>query len=140
MGGEIKRYADGNWYQGKPQETYASGHAETWSGTRDKSMEHVSDEYAKQLAAQNERNTKEDIWKLYLQKERTDLLEENDALKKRIAELEREVQEYKEENVKLLQTLLALHRAVERANAELDKIEESCDNNVWFQKIKERTY
>jgi len=61
-------------------------------------------------------------------------------LKKRIAELGREVQEYKEENVKLLQTLLALHRAVKRANVELDKIEESCDNNVWFQKIKERTY
>ena len=55
-------------------------------------MEHVSDEYAKQLAAQNERNTKEDIGKLYLQKERTDLLEENDALKKRIAELEQQVQ------------------------------------------------
>ena len=64
----------------------------------------------------------------------------NTDLKKRIAELEREVQEYKEENVKLLQTLLALHRAVKRANVELDKIEESCDNNVWFQKIKERTY
>jgi predicted SprT family Zn-dependent metalloprotease len=29
MGGEIKRYADGNWYQGKPQETYASDQAET---------------------------------------------------------------------------------------------------------------
>lgn len=61
-------------------------------------------------------------------------------LKNRIAELERQVQEYKEENVKLLQTLLALHRAVKRVNVELDKIEESCDNNVWFQKIKERTY
>ena len=103
-------------------------------------MEHVSDEYAKQLAAQNERNTKEDIWKLYLQKERTDLLEENDALKPRMAELEREVQGYKEENVKLLQTLLALHRAVKRANVELDKIEEKCDNNIWFSRLKERTY
>jgi predicted RNase H-like nuclease (RuvC/YqgF family) len=61
-------------------------------------------------------------------------------LKNRIAELERQVQDYKEENVKLLQTLLALHRAVKRANVDLDKIEESCDNNVWFQKIKERTY
>ena len=61
-------------------------------------------------------------------------------LKNRIAELEREVQEYKEENVKLLQTLLALHRAVKRANVELDKIEESCDNNVWFSRLKERTY
>ena len=110
---------------------------------KDKSLgfhRHEYDEYAKYVAAQKERNTKEDIWKLYLQKERTDLLEENDALKKRIAELEREVQEYKEENVKLLQTLLALHRAVKRANVEMDKIEESCDNNVWFQKIKERTY
>jgi uncharacterized coiled-coil DUF342 family protein len=73
-------------------------------------------------------------------KECTELLEENDALKNRIAELEREVQDYKEENVKLLQTLLALYRAVKKANVELDKLEESCDNNVWFQKIKERTY
>lgn len=82
MSGEIKRYADGNWYQGKPQETFASDQAETWSGTRDKSIEHVSDEYAKQLAEQNERKTKEDIGKLCLQKECTDLMEENDKLRK----------------------------------------------------------
>ena len=62
------------------------------------------------------------------------------ALEIRISKLEREVQEYKEENVRLLQQCLALYRAVKRANVELDKIEESCDNNVWFQKIKERTY
>ena len=62
------------------------------------------------------------------------------ALEIRISKLERQVQEYKEENVKLLQTLLALHRAVKRANVELDKIEESCDNNVWFSRLKERTY
>ena len=61
-------------------------------------------------------------------------------LKNRIAELEREVQDYKDENVKLLQQCLSLYRAVKKANVELDKIEESCDNNVWFQKIKERTY
>ena len=81
-----------------------------------------------------------DIGKLHLQKERTDLLEENYALKNRIAELEREVQDYKEENVKLLQQCLSLYRAVKKANCELDAIEEKCDNNVWFQKIKERTY
>ena len=68
------------------------------------------------------------------------LKDENNTLNQRITELEREVQEYKEENVRLLQTLLALHRAVKRANVELDKIEESCDNNVWFQRLKERTY
>lgn len=49
-------------------------------------------------------------------------------------------QELKEENVKLLQTLLSLYRAVKKANCNLDAIEEKCDNNVWFQKIKERTY
>lgn len=140
MSDVIRRRADGSWGQGDDVPTYASDHAETWSGTRDKSMEHVSDEYAKQLTAQNERNTKEDIWKLYLQKERTDLLEENDTLKNRIAELERQVQEYKEENVKLLQQCLSLYRAVKKANVELDKIEESCDNNVWFSRLKERTY
>lgn len=64
----------------------------------------------------------------------------NTDLKKRIAELEREVQEYKEENVKLLQQCLALYRAVKKANCELDKIEETCDNNFWFSRLKERTY
>ena len=82
MSDVIRRRADGSWGQGDVVPTYASDHAETCSGTADKSMDHVSDEYAKQLAAQNERNTKEDIWKLYLQKERTDLLEENGKLRK----------------------------------------------------------
>ena len=68
------------------------------------------------------------------------LREECFALEEEITKLEREVQDYKEENVKLLQTLLALHRAVKAANHNLDAIEESCDNNVWFQRIKERTY
>ena len=66
MSGEIKRHADGNWYQGEPQETFASDHTETWSGTRDKSMDHVSDEYAKQTAAQKERNLKEEAHQLGL--------------------------------------------------------------------------
>ena len=61
-------------------------------------------------------------------------------LKNRITKLEREVQDYKEENVRLLQQCLSLYRAVKKANVELDKIEEKCDSNVWFQKIKERTY
>lgn len=61
-------------------------------------------------------------------------------LENRISELEQQVQEYKDENVKLLQQCLALYRAVKKANCNLDAIEEKCDNNVWFQKIKERTY
>ena len=61
-------------------------------------------------------------------------------LKNRIAELEREVQGYKEENIKLLKTLLALYRAVKRVNGNLDEIERECDNDVWFQRLKERTY
>jgi len=69
-----------------------------------------------------------------------ELRNDNYQLRPRVEELERQLQGYKEENVKLLQTLLALHRAVKRANAELDKIGESCDNNVWFQRLKERTY
>jgi len=93
MSDVIKRRADGSWGQGDDVPTYASDHAETWTGTRDESMEHVSDEYAKQLAAQKDWNLKEHIGKLYLQKECIDLLEENDALKKRIAELENEMQE-----------------------------------------------
>jgi uncharacterized protein YfbU (UPF0304 family) len=62
------------------------------------------------------------------------------ALEIRVSELEREVQEYKEENVRLLQQCLALYRAVKKANCEMDKVEEKCEADVWFQKIKERTY
>ncbi len=69
-----------------------------------------------------------------------ELRNDNYQLRALVEDLERQVQDYKEENVKLLQTLLALHRAVKRANVELDKIEESCDNNVWFSQLKERTY
>ena len=61
-------------------------------------------------------------------------------LKKRITELGREVQEYKEENVRLLQQCLALYRAVKKANVELDEIEEKCEADVWFSRLKERTY
>jgi len=80
MSDVIKRGYDGDWYQEDPQDTYASDHAEARSGTRDKSMDHVSVEYPKYLAVQKEQNTKEDIGKLYLPKECIDLLEENDAL------------------------------------------------------------
>ena len=61
-------------------------------------------------------------------------------LKNRITKLEREMQEYKEENVKLLQQCLALYRAVKAANHNLDAIEEKCEANVWFSRLKERTY
>jgi hypothetical protein len=82
MSDVIRRRADGSWGQGDDVPTYASDHAETWTGTRDKSMDHVSDEYAKYVAAQKERNMKEGIGKLHLQKECTDLLEENGKLRK----------------------------------------------------------
>jgi hypothetical protein len=140
MSDVIRRRADGSWGQGDDVPTYASDRAETWSGTRDESMEHVSDEYAKQLAAQKDWNLKEHIGKLYLQKECIDLLEENDALKKRIAKLERQMQEYKEENVRLLQQCLSIYRAVKKANCEMDKVEEKCEADVWFQRLKERKY
>ena len=65
---------------------------------------------------------------------------QNASIENRIAELERQVQEYKEENVRLLKQCLSLYRAVKKANCELDKIEESCDNNVWFSRLKERMY
>jgi hypothetical protein len=87
MSDVIRRRADGSWGQGDDVPTYASDRAETWSGTRDESMEHVSDEYAKYLAMQKEWNMKEDIGKLYLQKECIDLLEENEKLKRSNKEL-----------------------------------------------------
>jgi hypothetical protein len=65
---------------------------------------------------------------------------ENQHLKDWITKLERENHELKDETVRIYQQMLSLYRAIKKANLELDKIEESCDNNVWFQKIKERTY
>ncbi|MFA7462252.1 MAG: hypothetical protein WCY59_03800 [Anaerovoracaceae bacterium] len=61
MSDVIRRRADGSWGQGDVVPTYASDHAETWSGTADKSMDRVSDEYAKYVAAQKERNLKDDL-------------------------------------------------------------------------------
>ena len=61
-------------------------------------------------------------------------------LKNRIAELEREVQGYKEENVKLLQQCLALYRALMKQRDEAEKVMETCAHNVWFSRLKERTY
>lgn len=62
------------------------------------------------------------------------------ALKARIAALEKENQELREETVRIYETLYALYRAVKQANMKLDAIEEKCDNTEWFRKIKERTY
>ncbi len=61
-------------------------------------------------------------------------------LKKRIYELERQVQDYKEENVKLLQQCLALYRALMKQRDEAEKVMQTCAHNVWFCQIKERTY
>ena len=61
-------------------------------------------------------------------------------LKKRITELERQVQDYKEENVKLLQQCLALYRALMKQRDEAEKVMQTCAHNVWFCQIKERTY
>ena len=55
MSDVIRRRADGSWGQGDDVPTYTSDHAETWFGTRDKSMEHVSDEYANNWAHRTER-------------------------------------------------------------------------------------
>lgn len=82
MSDVIKRVYDGNRYQGDSHDTYASDQAETWSGTRDKSIEQISDEYAKYMEAKKERNLKEDIEKPYMQKEHVDFLEENMKLRK----------------------------------------------------------
>ena len=68
------------------------------------------------------------------------LKDENNTLNQRITELERENQSLKEETVRIYQQMLSLYRAVKAANCNLDAVEEKCDNNVWFQKIKERTY
>lgn len=61
-------------------------------------------------------------------------------LKNRIAELEREVQEYKEENVKLLRQCLKLYRALMKQRDEAEKVMETCAHDIWFTNLKERTY
>ena len=69
-----------------------------------------------------------------------ELRNDNYQLRPRVEELERQLQEYKEENVRLLQQCLFLYRAVKKANCNLDEIEEKCEANVWFSRLKERTY
>ncbi len=107
----------------------------------------------------------EELWRVMGKKtEETripELEKENEALKQRVKdlmrdfrkcredyckkwnradEIQKEAQQLKEENIKLLKTLLALYRAVKRVNGNLDEIEGECDNDAWFQKLKERTY
>ena len=51
-----------------------------------------------------------------------------------------ENQALKEETVRIYQQMMSLYRAVKAANCNLDAIEEKCEANVWFSRLKERTY
>ena len=66
----------------------------------------------------------------------------DDDLKKfyEIQSLQKEVQDYKEENVKLLRQCLKLYRALMKQRDEAEKVMETCAHNVWFSRLKERTY
>ena len=68
------------------------------------------------------------------------LREECYTLEQKITELERQVQEYKDENVKLLEHNLMLYRALMKQRDEAEKTLQKCANNVWFMHLKERTY
>ncbi len=65
---------------------------------------------------------------------------ERQELRYGCCKLERQAQDYKEENVKLLRQCLKLYRALMKQRDEAEKVMETCAHNVWFCQIKERTY
>ena len=55
-------------------------------------------------------------------------------------ELYKEIHQLRDENIRLLETLLALNRALKKAKNVLDETEEKYRNNGWFERLKERKY
>ncbi len=55
-------------------------------------------------------------------------------------ELYKEIHQLRDENIRLLETLLALNRALRKAKKVLDETEEKYRNNGWFERLKERKY
>ena len=53
-------------------------------------------------------------------------------------ELHKEIHQLRDENIRLLETLLALNRALKKAKNVLDETEEKYRNNGWFERLKER--
>ena len=55
-------------------------------------------------------------------------------------ELYKEINQLRDENIRLLKTALELTRALRKAKKVLDEIEEKYRNNGWFEKLKEMEY
>ena len=55
-------------------------------------------------------------------------------------ELYKEINQLRDENIRLLKTVLELNRALRKAKKVLDEIEEKYRNNGWFEKLKEMEY
>ena len=55
-------------------------------------------------------------------------------------ELYKEIHQLRDENIRLLETLLTLNRAMKKAKNVLDETEEKYRNNGWFERLKERKY
>jgi|LSQX01.2.fsa_nt_gb hypothetical protein len=55
-------------------------------------------------------------------------------------ELYKEINQLRDENIRLLKTALELNRALRKAKKVLDEIEEKYRNNGWFEKLKEMEY
>lgn len=55
-------------------------------------------------------------------------------------ELYKEINQLRDENIRLLKTALELYRALRKAKKVLDEIEEKYRNNGWFEKLKEMEY
>lgn len=55
-------------------------------------------------------------------------------------ELYKEINQLRDENIRLLKTALELSRALRKAKKVLDEIEEKYRNNGWFEKLKEMEY
>ena len=81
----------------------------------------------------------EEIEKAYAEWDKLFEQQELDQLRARVKEMERQLQEYKEDNVKLLRQCLKLYRALMTQRDEAEKVMETCAHNVWFSRLKERS-
>ena len=55
-------------------------------------------------------------------------------------ELHKRIHQLRDENIRLLKTVLELNRALRKAKKVLDETEEKYRNNGWFEKLKEMEY
>lgn len=67
-------------------------------------------------------------------------IKKTEPQKAELNNLYREVHQLRDENIRLLETVMELNRALKKAKNILDEITEKHENNGWFERLKERKY